>query len=100
MILDGVIFTDFSPRQSISNFPMLALRLCQHLRSSAHARDKDGALGRPSGLFLRPFPRTYAFPTKFHGDSIADFRGLWLIAKCQNRSATVFALMAVVAHNL
>ena len=65
---------------------MLALRLCQHRRSSAHARDKDGALGRPSGLFLRTFPRTYAFPTKFHGDSIADFRGPWMVVKCENRS--------------
>ena len=40
-----------------------------------HARDKDGAISSPRGLDLRPFPRTYAFPTKFHDDSIANFRG-------------------------
>ena len=59
---------------------------------SAHARDKDGARGRSRGLFLRTFPRTYAFPTKFHGDSIADFRDPWLVVKCENRS-DLFSLL-------
>ena len=75
-----------SPRQSISNFSMLALHLRQYRRGGVHARDKDGAISSPRGLDLRPFPRTYAFPTKFHGDSIANFRGPWMVVKCQNRS--------------
>ena len=62
LILDGVIFTDFPPRQSISNFPMLTHRLRQ-LRGDAPARNEDGARGRPRGLVLRTFPRTYALGT-------------------------------------
>ena len=58
----------------------------RQLRGDAPARNEDGARGRPRGLVLRTFARTYAFPTKFHGDSIAYFRCLWLVVKCQNRS--------------
>ena len=58
----------------------------RQLRGDAPARNEDGARGRPRGLVLRTFPRTYAFLTKFHGDSIAYFRCLWLVVKCQNRS--------------
>ncbi len=43
VILDDVIFTDLSPRQSISNYPMLADRLRPHRREGAHARDEDCA---------------------------------------------------------
>ena len=54
----------------------LLFKFClhQHHRRCAPAREEDGARGRPRGLVLCTFPRTYAFPTKFHGDSIAHFR--------------------------
>ena len=45
---------------------------------SAHARDEDGARGRPGDLPMRTFLRTYVLPAKFHVVSIPQFRGLRL----------------------
>jgi hypothetical protein len=85
LILDGVIFTDFLHGKVYHISPMISRRLRQRRRRSTPARDEDGALGRSRELVLRTFPLPYAFLTKFHGNSIAQFRGLWLAIKCQNR---------------